>query len=423
MRNSLARNLLILYGIEIYEKYIGGDIMKRSIVIIILISAVLFGQGNISSPGRVLQKIEEASNLLEQVSSRLGENPPQLAIDYLEQAQRLIQEAHNEYDNGNMIAARNLAEQAQSLCQQALSVQREESAEIRRARRTLEQCRSLIEKLGPQITLLGDNSLVDMFGRGSELFKNARSAFDKGEAKLAYSIAKQANSLFHKISARLSGGVDAENVISIIERTGEVIAQTEDEFGDNIPSDAKALLDVANRFQKSSLDAFDRGDIVAAASMTMSARQKAQEAHKIAGGSLFPEFIKNGIEQAKSALSQIQPSADIYSEVNNLIEQAENELDKKDYRQAANLVQSAKKILGEQSSSENLTPSSESVQKAISMTDKIIDSTEPADDTSKTILGQAKDKQKQAKDDFKRGKYSEALNNTRVAKQIAEQIQ
>ena len=397
--------------------------MKRSIIIIILVSAVLFGQGNSSSPGRVLHRIDMASDFIEQVSSQLGENPPEQAIAYLEQARELIQQARDEYDNGNLTTAENLAEQAQNLCQQALSVQRSESSETRKAKRALEQCRSLMEKLGPQITSLNDNSLSDLFNRGSDLFKNAQSSLDKGDARLAYSMAKQAKSLFRKISAILAGGANAEKIMTIIERTDEIIEQTEDEFGGNIPADAKALLDAANKLQKSAYEAFDRGDIRAAADMTMSARQKAQEAHKIAGGSFSPEFIKNEIEQIKSALAQIKPPAEIYSEVNGLIEQAQIALDNRQYRRAASLVRDAKKILGQENLQSNQMPSPESVNQAIEMTDKLIDSARAEDETSKNLLEQAKDKQQQAKQDYMRGKYSDALNKTRIAKEIVQQIQ
>ncbi len=380
--------------------------MKRIIIIILAGVLILFAQGNSSSPGRVLHLIETVSEQLEQAYEQFDGDIPENVSAYLNQAEELIEQAMTEYNNGNMTLARQLAEQSQNMINRAITMKREESQEMRQARRRLEQCRQWLEKIAPKITALADNQLTDLFARAEQLLESAQSALEKENAKLANSLAKQSFSLLRKISAKLSGGVNAEKVADVMEYTEQIIERVENEFAGEIPDEADVLLNLARELQNSANKALDRGDLRAATDLTMSARKRAQDAYKYVGERKDLQTInaiQKGIEQISSALEQLELERELSQTVQNLISDAKNALEQNNYSQANTYIERAKKLLGEIGAHSDDNPSRESVSQAIQLTDELINSISPTDETGKNLLKQANSKQGEAKQEFENG--------------------
>jgi len=397
-----------------------GRTMMFLVLASLLWASAAYGQ-NGSSPGRVLYQIEQTEQLLQSAREQLGDNPPQEAENYLNQAEQLLASAREEYENGNTDLAGQLASQAKTMIQRALRVQPRRSRESLEAERQLERCRQLIENLSPKITSLGNPKLSQMLAKAQQIFKKGEKEYDAGNYRLSVSLSKQALSLLHKIAGEISGGADPEKVADMIDYTDEVIQKALEEHAENQTEKFKSLVAAAQQLQRQARESFDRGDIRAAADLTLSARRKIQQAIKCAGTSPQTSILSK-IRETRAAAKKISIPKDAGDEIENLLSDAENFANNGDFARARENLARAQKIIAQYSGSITEV-SRESAARAIEITDQIINSASPRTENGKNLLKQAKVQQERAKADFNAGNYSSALNKTRVAKTLAEQAE
>jgi len=306
---------------------------------------------------------------------------------------------------------------------QCLCFGQDESGEARQAARKLEQCRTLMEQLGPKITALGDNSLADMYASSSRLCRESEQALDKGNAKEANTLAIQAYNLLRRISKQLSGGADSEKIIAALERTDEVIDRISDELGDNASVEANAFIESAREIQRSAYEAFDRSDVRPAAQMTRSARKKAQQAYALDGGGNSTEMISRRINRVRIGLEEMETNKETAEQAQKLLNQAENALENDDLQKAETLLDEVSALIANLSTDVSDAPSREDVSRAIEMTDELIESLEPSTDAAKSLIQSARELQADAKNNFDSGKLVDALDKTRAAKSLTEQAE
>ncbi|MCD6532302.1 hypothetical protein J7K99_07655 [bacterium] len=397
-----------------------GRTMMFLVLASLLWTSAAYGQ-NGSSPGRVLYQIEQAEQFLQSAREQLGEDPPQEAENYLNQAEQLLASAREEYENGNTDLAGQLASQAKTMIQRALRVQPRRSRESLEAERQLERCRQLIENLSPKITSLGNPKLSQMLAKAQQIFKKGEKEYDAGNYRLSVSLSKQALSLLHKIAGEISGGADPEKVADMIDYTAEVIQKALEEHAENQTEGFKSLVAAAQQLQRQAQESFDRGDIRAAADLTLSARRKIQQAIKYAGTSPQTSILSK-IRETRAAAKKISIPQGAGNEIENLLSDAENFANNGDFARARENLARAQKIIAQYSTS-SAEVSRESAARAIEITDQIINSASPRTENGKSLLQQAKVQQERAKADFNAGNYSSALNKTRVAKTLAEQAE
>ncbi|MCD6417483.1 hypothetical protein J7M00_01710 [bacterium] len=400
--------------------------MKKVSIIILAISFLLLAQNTSVTPGRVEQQIRITDRLLSDAGEEISEQAPIEARQLFEQAQAIQEQAWNEYENGNMVSAKQLTEQARNLIQKAKSsLIARPSKEERQVERIMEQNRELAEDIGAEISSTTDEELQNMYSRALELNKDAERMANKGDYSSAYRIAKQSQTLMKNVKKEIFSSGNADKISQAISKTDELIESISDDSDEGGEKEAIGILAVSRELQNQAKQAFENGDYRQAAKLTLQARKKAQQAKSRAGGEFSSEKIFKQIERTSEAIDEAVLSGSddmLAASAKEMLTKARTALENGDIKRAEKLTQSARKIAAQLLSETESSPSRESVQKALSMTDELLSQIEPDTEISGQLYDQAKELQRQAQNEFEGGNLSESLKKTRAARELLNRI-
>jgi len=400
--------------------------MRNIIFILCAVISLLIAQQTTPSPGRVEHQIRLTDQMLEETSSAIGEGAPLEARQYFQQAQALNSQAWDAFEAGNMTLANQLTEQARTYIQRAKSaLVKKPDEEQARIMRILEKNNELAQQLGAKLTANPNKDLQNMFDNALKLCRDAEKLLDNNDISSAGKLARQAQTMLKKIHTQLAGAYNDDKIAQSLDKTDEMIFIVEDKIGENAPAEAKSLIASARELQSSARQAFDKGDKKQAAQLTLDAKKKLQQAQNIGGTSVSKESISRQIERAREALqnTNLNENSTLALQVTKaleLLDKASSAIEKNEFDSAEGFVNSARKIIAQIVSETETEPSVESVKKALEMTDKLINESNITSDAGKSLLEQANSLQQQAKSAFDKSSYSDALNKTRVAREMVE---
>ena len=400
--------------------------MNKILPIILSISIALLAQNSSQSPGRVEHQLRITDQMLAEISTEIEPNTTALASQYSEQAQAVQRQAWDEFESGNIDVAKNLTEQARALLQKVRGAMKRLPDETeKQVMRLLEQNRNLAEKIAETISESGRKDLQDMFENAIQISREAERMLEKESASTAGKLAKQAQSILKKIAAHRIHTPEEQKVNDAIERTDELIEMVSDETDKNRNDNANALLIAAQELQRAARDAFEHKDTRQAAKLTLRARKKAQKVKsQTTNTTVTVESLQRQIEKSKEAIQEIGDVSDsevatLAADARRMLKEAEKALENGDVNTAKAMNNSACAFIAKTMERIDDTPSAENVSKALDMTEKLIGEIDANTDTAKQYIQQAQELQRQARNAYENGDLSDALNKTRVARELA----
>ncbi len=393
----------------------GAEMRWRAFTILVLVGA-LWAQHHTTSatsPGRVEHQLRLTDEKLSQVEALVDECAPLEARQLIQQARALQQQAWEEFEGGNLVQARLLTERVRTLLQSAKAalVRKATSAE-KRVWRLLERTRRLAERLGPRITSSGDEEAREILDRALRLCSDAEERLNAGDIIVAGRFARQAQAMLKKLAAVAVDSADEAKVAALMERVEGMLDKVR-RVNPAAPTDAaESLLEDAEK-------AFERGDYRLCAKLALQAKRALQSALGSSGAA--GEDIRRQIERLRTRLDGLSSKdAEAASQVEAWLSDAEAALERGDVAQAKALLSSAKDAVAQLVGSSEGGLSREAVERALAMTDRLIEKTHPKTDAGKKLLQKAQKLQEAAREDLEGGNLADALDKTRVARELAK---
>ncbi len=208
--------------------------------------------------GRAHMRLERLQELRESLRERAGEGPPAETGRFIEEAERQLDRAREQYAQKNFEIAFNLLGSAESLFNRAARLLFEQGGTAR-LEAELEQTAALIDRARERAREDGDRAALDGVERAQAELDRARDTARAGEPWRALRFAGQARRLAAQAAERHEAGVSPAAVQELIARWDERRAAVDEAARRAGDRRAMAIIDQATGHRRRAGELIDGG--------------------------------------------------------------------------------------------------------------------------------------------------------------------
>ncbi|MBN2542855.1 hypothetical protein JXI42_08285 [bacterium] len=398
-------------------------------------------------PERVERELGMTDAVIERVTGVVEESGCEEAIELLDDAMELQNDAYELFEEEAYDEAMRLTRQAREMASNAARLAERymdppDSLDMERyiehVERFLDQNAEMIDRIGPVVSESGNEEVEELFERGVELQNEAMEAFEGEEYGVAFRLANQARLLIVRAGRMVEGDHDIEDKARReLERTEHLIEEVRDVIMDSGNESATDLFNHGVEMHENAVAMFEEGNYREAIRLTREAAMLIKRAYRmVTGGAVDPERVAEILERVDELIARAEPiimesaheeATELFTEAVELMANAHAAFDEENYEEAVRLAQEAKRLVTQALRMIEPRPelTYEVVERAINSTNEMIEEVGPAilesgNEEAIALYEEALEHQEAASSLLEEGELEEALNETRIAKRLIQ---
>jgi hypothetical protein len=257
------------------------------------------------APAQVRDSLEDqlrtTDDLIARAREVVGESDSQRARESLERAERLQDEAWEEFRGDRGVMAARLTVQARQSALRALDLAREDSGLRSRAVREIEKAVRALESARESFDGAPGEQTLRLLEEARSQVERARVQLNEQHYEVAIRLAVSAQSLIQQ-ALGTRDDLGGERVRRELERTDNLIDRVRSAVRESGDAEAGQLIERGVALQSEARESFRRGRLAVAHAMTLQARGLVNRAALLAHGPLDDDGVTRALEETDRVL-------------------------------------------------------------------------------------------------------------------------